>query len=71
MEENTVMHIDASEFQHVGVSERDRESITRPSLTFFQDAVRRLVKNRVAMFCLVILFIMVLFFRVCADAVTI
>ncbi|MDD6282132.1 MAG: ABC transporter permease [Oribacterium sp.] len=61
MEENTVMHIDASEFQHVGVSERDRESITRPSLTFFQDAVRRLVKNRVAMFCLVILFIMILF----------
>ncbi len=52
--------IDASRFQWVGESARDREAISRPSLTFWQDAVRRLVKNKVAFICLIIILILTL-----------
>ena len=48
-------HIDSSRFKWVGESAHDREAIGRPSLTFWQDAMRRLVKNRVAFFCLVVI----------------
>ena len=44
-------HIDKSRFAHVGESAHDREAITRPSRTFTQDAMRRLVKNKVALVC--------------------
>lgn len=53
-------HIEKSRFAHVGESARDREAITRPSLTFFQDAVRRLLKNKVALFCLVLIVLLTL-----------
>lgn len=51
-------HIDKSRFAHVGESAHDREAISRPSLTFMQDAIRRLVKNKVALLCLVIILIL-------------
>ena len=53
-------HIDKSRFAHVGESAHDREAINRPSLTFTQDAMRRLVKNKMAMTCLVLLIIITL-----------
>ena len=53
-------HIDKSRFAHVGESARDREAITRPSLTFMQDAIRRLVKNKVALLCLVMIVLLTL-----------
>lgn len=53
-------HIEKSRFAHVGESARDREAIARPSLTFMQDAMRRLVKNRVALVCLVIIVLLTL-----------
>ena len=48
-------HIDKSRFAHVGESAHDREAINRPSLTFTQDAMRRLVKNKVALVCVVLI----------------
>ena len=45
--------IDSSRFAWIGESAHDREAIGRPSLTFWQDAMRRLVKNRVAFVCLI------------------
>ena len=56
----TYEHIDASEFAHIGASASEREKITRPNITFFKDAFRRLKKNRIAMLCLILLLIMVL-----------
>ena len=53
--------IEASRFQWVGQSAHDSEAISRPSLTFWQDAVRRLVKNRVAFVCLIVILILTLF----------
>ena len=48
-------HIDKSRFAHVGESAHDREAIARPSLTFTQDAMRRLAKNKVAIVCVVLI----------------
>ena len=48
-------HIDKSRFAHVGSNAHDREAIARPSLTFMQDAMRRLSKNKVAMVCVIII----------------
>ena len=53
-------HIDSSRFKWVGESAHDREAIGKPSLTFWQDAMRRLVKNRVAFFCLVVILLLTL-----------
>lgn len=53
-------HIEKSRFAHVGESARDREAIARPSLTFMQDAMRRLLKNKVALFCLVLIVLLTL-----------
>lgn len=47
-------HIEKSRFAH------DREAISRPSLTFAQDAMRRLVKNKVALVCVVIIVILLM-----------
>ena len=51
-------HIEKSRFAHVGESAHDREAITRPSLTFAQDAMRRLVKNRVALVCVILIILL-------------
>ena len=48
-------HIDKSRFAHVGESAHDREAIARPSLTFTQDAIRRLAKNRVALVSVILI----------------
>lgn len=54
-------HIDKKRFAHVGENAKAREAITRPSMTFMQDAMRRLVKNRVALVCVVVIAIMLIF----------
>ena len=53
--------IDSSRFAWVGESAHDREAISRPSLTFWQDAMRRLVKNRVAFVCLIVILVLTVF----------
>lgn len=47
-------------FRHVGANAKEREMIARPSITFMQDAMRRLRANKVAVVCAVILVLMVL-----------
>ena len=47
-------------FNHVGQNLHESENISRPSLTFFQDAMRRLVKNKVAFVCTIIILLMIL-----------
>lgn len=47
-------------FQRVGVDEQSSEIIVRPSISYWQDAIRRLKKNKVAMFSLFFLIFMVL-----------
>ena len=54
-------HIDQSRFAHVGENAKDREAIARPSMTFMQDAMRRFVKNKVALVCFVVILLMTLF----------
>ena len=54
-------HIAKERFAHVGENVRDREKISRPSVTFLQDAMRRLVSNKVAMVCVIIVALMILF----------
>ncbi len=54
-------HIAKERFAHVGENARDREKISRPSVTFLQDAMRRLVSNKVAMVCVIIVALMILF----------
>ncbi|KIR02140.1 Oligopeptide transport system permease protein OppC [Lachnospiraceae bacterium TWA4] len=53
-------HISKDRFKHVGENAKERETITRPSLTFMQDAMRRLVKNKVALVCVVVLILMII-----------
>lgn len=43
--------ISKERFSYVGEDAKEREAITRPSVTFMQDAMRRLVQNKVALFC--------------------
>lgn len=52
--------IDKSRFGWVGADPEHREGISRPSLTYWQDAMGRLVKNRVALVCLVFIIILLL-----------
>ena len=47
-------------FQRVGVDEQSSENIVRPSISYWQDAIRRLKKNKVAMIRLFFLIFMVL-----------
>ena len=54
-------HIEKSRFAHVGENAQDREAISRPSMTFMQDAMRRFMKNKVALVCLVLIIVMTLF----------
>ena len=53
-------HISKERFTHIGENAREREAIARPSMTFMQDALRRLVKNRVALLCVVLLILLIL-----------
>lgn len=47
-------------FQIIGCDNIDAEGILRPSMTYWQDAWRRLKKNKVAMFSMILLILMAL-----------
>lgn len=52
--------IDKSRFGWVGADPEHREDIARPSVTYWRDAMGRLVKNRVALVCLTIIVLLIL-----------
>jgi len=52
--------ISKDRFAYVGEDAKEREAIARPSMTFMQDATRRLLKNRVALVCLILLAALIL-----------
>ncbi len=52
--------ISKDKFKIVGIDKTKSEQITRPNLTYWQDAWRRLKKNKVALFSLLILAILIL-----------
>lgn len=52
--------IDKKRFTHVGESAHEREAISSYSLTYMQDAMRRLKKNKVAIVCMVIIVLLTL-----------
>lgn len=47
-------------FKRIGIDKNSSEEINRPNLTYFQDAFRRLKKNKVAIASLIVLLILVL-----------
>jgi len=51
------MDISKEKFKHIGINEEKSQSIVRPSMTYWQDAWRRLKKNKIAMIGLVIIII--------------
>lgn len=57
MKNETVLTDDL--FNQVGVDEEASEAITRPSISYWQDAMRRLRANKVAMFSLVLLAVII------------
>ncbi len=52
--------IEKSRFEHIGANALESEEITRPSTSFFKDAMNRLFRNPVAVLCMVILSIIIL-----------
>ncbi|CCX38152.1 binding-protein-dependent transport system inner membrane component [Clostridium sp. CAG:1013] len=52
--------IDKSRFAWVGADPEKRESMARPSVTYWKDAMNRLKKNKVAMVCLGIIILIIL-----------
>lgn len=55
-----VMEINKELFTHMGINEEYSETINRPSMTYWQDAWRRLKKNKVAMAGIVVLVVFTL-----------
>lgn len=52
--------IDKSRFAWVGADPEKRESMARPSVTYWKDAMNRLKRNKVAMVCLFIILLIIL-----------
>lgn len=52
-----MMELRKEQFKHVGINEEKSQSIIRPSMTYWQDAWRRLKKNPVAILSLLIIII--------------
>ena len=52
--------IDKSRFAWVGADPEKRESMARPSITYWKDAMGRLMKNKVAVVCLMIIVVLIL-----------
>lgn len=53
-------HIDASEFETVGTDVGSMESIVRPSISFWKDALGRIRRSKVAMVCTIILVLLII-----------
>ncbi len=52
------MEIKQEQFKHVGINEEKSQAIIRPSMTYWQDAWRRLKKNKIAMLSLLFLILL-------------
>ena len=52
--------VDAAAFEWVGPDAEKRESIARPSISYWQDALRRLKENRTAVVCVIVLAVIIL-----------
>lgn len=52
--------LNADSFQWVGENKQEMEGISRQSMSFWQDAMRRLWKDKKAVFCIIILVIVIL-----------
>jgi oligopeptide transport system permease protein len=52
--------IEISQFELVGANATESESISRPSTSYWRDAMKRLSKNKAAMFCAAIIIIITL-----------
>ena len=52
--------IDKSRFEWIGSDSARREGISRPSTTFWKDAIGRLMKNKVAVVCFFIIVLLIL-----------
>lgn len=61
-----MQHIDKERFRHIGESASEREAIARPSITFMQDAMRRLCKNKIALICAGIIILLTIM-SICAP----
>ena len=53
------------QFARVGVDEQASENLVRPSISYWQDAFRRLKKNKVAMASLVLLLVNRVYVHLC------
>lgn len=53
------MQISKDKFTHIGINEEKGQAIVRPSMTYWQDAWRRLKKSKVSMIALIILSILI------------
>ncbi len=58
---STYADIPKSKFEHIGKSVDKMETISRPSLTYWQDGWRRLKKNRVAFAGLILIIVYIIF----------
>lgn len=57
---NNILDIDECRFKHVGKKLEMSEVISRPSLSYWQDAWRRLKKNKIAAFSMILIIIYVI-----------
>ncbi len=53
-------HVDPAEFVKVGTDEAGMEVIARPSISFWKDAFTRLRRSKVAIFCIIILVVLLI-----------
>lgn len=53
-------NIDKNQFEWIGANALEGEGITRPSTSYFRDAMHRLSKNKAAMVCLIIILVITL-----------
>lgn len=51
--------ITADSFRWVGANKHDMEGISRPSLSFWQDGMRRLWRDKKAVFCIIVLIVVI------------
>lgn len=54
------MELKANSFEKVGMNLKSSQGIVRPSMSFWQDAIRRFKKNKVSIACLIYLVVMTL-----------
>lgn len=54
------LHLDTSMWEKASASEKEQQVIERESVTFFKDGMRRLLKNKVAVTCAILLVLIIL-----------